>query len=65
MPKVSVEIKGCTECPNFRYQIDKGCFCTKIGFEEMVEKKTWPQFNKDFHSGRLFETIPDWCPIKE
>jgi len=65
MPKVSVQIEGCTECPNFKYTIDKGCFCTKIGVEKMLENKTWPQFNKDFHSGKLFKHIPEWCPIKE
>lgn len=63
MPKVSVDIRGCTECPNFKYTIDGGCFCAKVGFEEMVKNNTWPQFNKDFHYGKLFDFIQEWCPI--
>ena len=65
MPKVFIEIKGCTECTNFRYIIKKGCFCTKIGFEKMLVDKTLSQFNDDFYSGILFNSIPEWCHIKE
>ena len=61
--KVLVEIKGCLDCSeDFRYTADKGCFCAKVGIEKMLKDKTWSQFNKDFHSGKLFKFIPEWCP---
>ena len=57
MPK----IKGCAECPDFRYTFYQGYFCAMTGFKEMVKNKTLSQFNKDYHSGKLFEFVQEWC----
>lgn len=62
MPKVVLEINECTECPSFIYTIDKGCYCKDVGFEKMVEDKTWAKFNNAFHKGTL--KVPKWCPSK-
>lgn len=60
--KVLIRIKGCTECPDFGYTAGKGCFCAKVGIGNILGDRTLHRFNKDFHSGKLFKFIPEWCP---
>lgn len=73
MPKV--EINACTECKHFLFSMN-GCVCTKLVEKEtdfnkqvddcinvMVAAGTWRQYNYDFHSGKLFGFVPDWCPL--
>ncbi|MFA5925478.1 MAG: hypothetical protein WC831_00960 [Parcubacteria group bacterium] len=64
MPKVKMEMKGCTDCQSFRYTLDEGSVCLKVGLARMLQEKLWHQYNQDFHANKLFESIPDWCPIR-
>lgn len=65
MVKVLTEIEGCTGCSGFSYTVHNGCVCEEVGLDKMIEDETYVQFNKDFHSGKLFEFIPEWCPKRE
>jgi hypothetical protein len=59
--KVALEIEGCTDCPHFMFTAHAGCYCKKLGLENMKDED-YKKFNRDFHNGAL--KVPEWCPIK-
>jgi len=52
----------CTSCNDFSNTISDGAVCNKIGLNEMLNEKTWPNFNADFNAGTLTVSTPSWCP---